>query len=133
MVATADDPIPTVLGLLVLGIRTRDFLPGAYIQFLRIAGRELGDPIVDEQEVDGAVSEMLRRIDEKILAHNRTAVDFTSGPVEQRRQPYPLVALQQLIRNAAMHRIYDGTNAPVRVYWYDDRIESRVPAVRLGP
>jgi ATP-dependent DNA helicase RecG len=132
MVVAADEPTPTVLGALTLGTRTRDFLPGAYIQFLRIAGRDLGDAIADEQEIDGTVSEMLRRIDEKLLAHNRTSVDFVSGPLEQRRQPYPLVALQQIVRNAVMHRIYEGTNAPVRVYWYDDRIEVSSPGGPFG-
>jgi len=116
MVASAGDPKPTVLGLLVLGISVRDFLPGAYIQFLRIAGAELADPIADEQEIDGPVTEVLRRVDEKMASHNRVAVEFTSGPVETRRPTYPLVALQQLVRNAVLHRTYEATNAPVRVY-----------------
>ncbi|MDE2816626.1 MAG: transcriptional regulator, partial [Chloroflexota bacterium] len=36
---------------------------------------------------------------------------------------YPVAAIQQITRNAVMHRSYEGNNAPVRVYWYDDRIE----------
>lgn len=132
MIVTADDPTPTTLGILVLGIRTRDFLPGAYIQFLRIAGRELADPVADEQVIDGLVGDVLRRIDEKLAAHNRTAVEFTRGPVETRRQPYPLVALQQLVRNAVLHRSYEATNAPVRVYWFDDRIEILSPGGPYG-
>jgi ATP-dependent DNA helicase RecG len=64
MVVAADKPTPTMVGVLVLAHRTRDFLPGAYIQFLRTAGRELGDPIVDEQAIDGTVGETLRRIEE---------------------------------------------------------------------
>lgn len=35
---TAEEPIPTVTGMLVLGARPQDFVPGAYVQFLRIAG-----------------------------------------------------------------------------------------------
>ncbi len=132
MVASASDPQPTVLGLLVLGISARDFLPGAYIQFLRIAGAELADPIADEQEIDGPVTEVLRRVDEKMASHNRVAVEFTSGPVETRRPTYPLVALQQLVRNAVLHRTYEATNAPVRVYWYDDRIEITNPGGPFG-
>jgi hypothetical protein len=31
MIVSIDDPTPTVLGMLVLGSRTRDFLPGSYI------------------------------------------------------------------------------------------------------
>ena len=103
MVATADDATRTVLGLLVLGIRPRDFLPGAYIQLLRIAGRDLADPIIDELVIDGSVSEILRRIDDRMSSHSRVAVDFTTGSTEIRIQPYPLVALRQIVRNALLH------------------------------
>lgn len=132
MVASADDPTPTVLGLLVLGIRPRDFLPGAYIQFLRIAGCELADPIADEQVIDGPIAKVLQRIDEKMVAHNRVAVEFTKGVTETRIQSYPLVALQQLVRNAVLHRTYEATNAPVHVYWFDDRIDIARPGGPFG-
>lgn len=132
MVVAADDPTPTVLGLLVLGTRTRDFIPGAFVQFLRIAGTELSDPITDESLLDGPIAEVLRRVDEKLNAHNRTAVDLTSADQEQRRSLYPLRALQQIIRNAVMHRSYEATNAPVRVTWYDDRIEIYNPGGPYG-
>ncbi len=132
MIASADDPTPTVVGLLVLGKRPRDFLPGAYVQFLRIAGRELGEPIADEQVIDGRVAELLRRVDDKLKAHNVTAVEFTSGPLETRRSTYPLAALQQLVRNAVLHRTYESTHAPIHVYWFDDRIEIRSPGGPCG-
>jgi ATP-dependent DNA helicase RecG len=132
MIAAASEPLPTILGLLVLGNRTRDFIPGAYIQFLRIAGTELGQPIIDELIVDGAITDVLRRIDDKMKTHNRTAVDLTSEVTEQRRQPYPLPALQQLVRNAVMHCTYEATNAPIRVTWYDDRIEIVNPGGPYG-
>ncbi len=99
---------------------------------MRIAGTSLGDPIADEQSIDGPINAILRRIDEKLVAHNRTQVDLTSGPVEQRSQPYPLAALQQLVRNAVLHRAYEATNAPVRIYWYDDRIEITSPGGVFG-
>jgi ATP-dependent DNA helicase RecG len=132
MIQTGEDLVPTVLGILVLSSRTRDFLPGAYIQFLRISGRELSDPIADEQAIDGPLSEVLRRIDEKLAAHNRIAVDITSGPRERRSPAYPMPALQQIVRNAVMHRSYEATNAPVRVTWYDDRIEIANPGGPYG-
>jgi ATP-dependent DNA helicase RecG len=31
-----------------------------------------------------------------------------------------------------MHRTYEGTNAPVRVYWFDDRIEIFSPGGPYG-
>ena len=132
MIVSAEDPVPTVAGLLVLGKRPLDHLPGAYIQFLRIGGNEWGGEVVDEARCDGPVADVIRRLDDKLIAHNRTAVDFTSGPVETRRSAYPLGALQQLVRNAVMHRTYEGTNAPVRVYWFDDRIEIISPGGPYG-
>ncbi len=132
MIVSADAVTPTVLGVLVLCDRARDFLPGAYLQFLRVAGIALGDAIVDELAIDGAIRDVLRRVDEKLISHNRTAVDFTSGPVERRQQTYPLAALQQLIRNAVLHRAYETTNAPIRVTWYDDRIEIMSPGGPFG-
>ncbi len=133
MVASVDDPTPTVVGVLTLGKTPRTWVPCAYIQFLRIRGVEWGDPVADEQEIDGSLEQMLRRLDDKMRATLATAVDFTSGStVEERRSAYPLVALQQLARNAVMHRTYEHTNAPVRVYWFDDRIEISNPGGPFG-
>lgn len=40
-------------------------------------------------------------------------VEIGSGPTETRRATYPLPALQELARNAVMHRAYEATNSPV--------------------
>ena len=132
MITAADQPIPTVLGILTLGKNPQDFLFGAYVQFLRIDGDELTDEIIDSGEIRGAISDQIRRLDDKLIAHNRVAVDVLSGPVEERTSLYPLEALQQLTRNAILHRSYEGTNAPVRVYWFNDRIEIISPGGIFG-
>ena len=123
MIASANEPTPTVLGLLVLGITPRTWLPGSYIQFLRIQGTTLADPVVDEAEIDGTISSILRRLDEKLHAHLSVNVEFTVHDKEVRSSAYPIVAIQQLARNAVLHRNYEGTNAPVKFYWFSDRIE----------
>ena len=132
MVVSSEDTTPTIAGALVLGKRPLDFLPGAYVQFLRIAGNEWADPVADEALCDGPMDNVVRRLDDKLIAHNRTAVDLTSGPRETRQSTFPLPALQQLARNAVMHRTYEGTNAPVRLYWFDDRIEIISPGGPYG-
>lgn len=132
MIASVDEPIPTVLGLLCIGTSPRTWLPGSYIQFLRIRGTKLSDPVADEAEISGTISDMLRRLDEKLSGHLTTSVDFTSQNREVRSSPYPLVALQQLARNAVMHRTYENTNTPVRIYWFDDRIEIINPGGPYG-
>jgi len=132
MIVSPSDTTPTLLGLLTLGKNPQDFLPGAYIQFLRIDGTELADPVVDEAKIGGAIVEMLRRVEDKLLAHNRVAVDITSKATHEIDRHYPIPALQQIIYNAIFHRTYEHTNTPVRVYWYNDRIDISSPGGPYG-
>ena len=129
MIAAVDYPTPTVVGVLTLGKTPRTWLPNAYIQFLRIRGTEWGDPVADEQEIDGTLEHLLRRLDDKLKATLAVSVDFTSGATtEVRRSPYPLVALQQLCRNAVMHRTYEHTNARFACTGSMIASRSRIPA-----
>ena len=132
MIVSEAEPIPTVLGLLVCGFAPADWIPGAYTQFLRIAGGDLTDPIVDEEVIHGTVSDQIRRLEEKLAAHNLRRVAFASADREVRTEEYPFDAMRQLVRNAYMHRSYEATNAPVRVYWFDDRIEIHNPGGPYG-
>ncbi len=132
MIQTVDQPPPTVTGCLVIGKRTRDLIPCAYVQFLRIDGASLTDPIKDAEDIDGPVGEIINRLDQKFEAHIQTAVDLASGSVEIRQPDYPLVALQQFARNAIMHRAYESTNAPIRITWFNDRIEIQNPGGPFG-
>lgn len=132
MIVSPADTTPTVLGLLAIGKSPQDFLPGAYVQFLRINGTELADPVIDEEAIGGALVEVLRRTEEKLKAHNRSSVDITSAPTHQRNVPYPPAAIQQVLYNAILHRTYEGTNTPVRVYWFNDRIEITSPGGPYG-
>ena len=132
MIDAVDSATPTVLGGMVLGNRPRDLIPGNYVQFLRIDGDDLEAPIVDEVAIDGRLGEIVSRLDEKMKAHISTRVDLTSGDVEKRTADYPLAALQQLVRNAVMHRTYEATNAPIRISWFSDRIEIVSPGGPYG-
>ncbi len=126
------DGIPNVAGLLVLGRDPTGFIPGAYVQFLRVDGTELTDSVVDRKELIGPLPEILRRLDEITNAHIRVATRVTDGPVETRLPDYPLAATQQLLRNAVMHRNYETSNAPVQWYWFSDRIEIHNPGGLYG-
>ncbi len=132
LIAGETEPIPTVLGLLVCGKAPADWLPGAYTQFLRIAGGDLTAPIADEDAIYGTVTDQLRRLEEKLEVHNLRSVQFASSDRESRVEEYPFDAMRQLVRNAHMHRSYEATNAPVRVYWFDDRIEIHNPGGPYG-
>jgi ATP-dependent DNA helicase RecG len=132
MIVAPEDTTPTVTGMLAISKRPQDFLPGAYIQFLRIDGVDLADPVIDEEEIGGSIGDMLRRAEEKLKAHNRTAVDITSAATHQIDMPYPPAAMQQVLYNAVLHRTYESTNAPIRVYWFNDRIEINSPGGPYG-
>jgi ATP-dependent DNA helicase RecG len=128
----AAETIPTVVGVLVLAKDPLQFIPGAYVQFLRIDGDKLTDPIRDGVVISGPLPELLQVLEQKVEAHIETARDFTSGSVEFARPDYPMIALQQLTRNAILHRSYEGTNAPVRINWFSDRIEILNPGGPFG-
>ena len=132
MISAFDDTTPTILGVLVLGKGPQDWVPGAYVQFLRLDGQTLSDPVVDDLVITGTLGQIIRRLDEKLQAHNRVSVDLNGGSKEKRTFMYPVSALQQLTGNAIMHRTYEGTNSPVRVYWFNDRIEIHSPGGPFG-
>ena len=96
------------------------------------SGVTLTNQIKDEALIDGELGQVLRRIDDKMDSHNRVEVDIVSDDREIRTTPYPRAALQQLIRNAVMHRAYENTNAPARITWFDDRIEISNPGRPYG-
>jgi ATP-dependent DNA helicase RecG len=132
MVLSDVEPTPTVLGLLVIGKSPADWIPGAYTQFLRLAGDDLTAPVADEEAFYGTVADQIRRLEEKLAAHNTRSVRFSDVAAEAREEAYPLNALRQLVRNAQMHRSYEATNTPVRVYWFDNRIEIHNPGGPFG-
>lgn len=123
---------PTLLGVLTVGKEPTDWAPCAYVQFLSVDGTALGDPVKDSREIRGALPDLLAEIEDVLKANIQTAVNFTSGPVEIQQPDYPIVALQQIVRNAVLHRSYESTNAPVRLYWFRDRVEVQNPGGPYG-
>ncbi len=126
------DGVPNVAGVLILGRNPTTYLPGAYVQFLRIDGKDLTDPIIDRKELAGPLSGVLRRMDEIASAHIRVATVVAGATTEQNTPDYPMAAMQQLLRNAVIHRNYETSNAPVQWYWFNDRIEIHNPGGLFG-
>lgn len=130
--STGATPHPTAVGMLVVGKSPSDWIPGAYVQFLRVDGTELTAPIIDQAEVHGPVSQVIQRMEDLFRSNIRTATDVRTASTELRRPDYPLVALQQLARNAIMHRDYEVSHAPTRITWFSDRIELQNPGGPYG-
>ena len=123
---------PTWGALLAFGRDPQGRLPGAYVQFLRIDGIEITDPIRSQKHLTGRLDDVVRRLDD-LLDLNVSVRTEVVGARRERQQPdYPVDALRQLAYNAVMHRNYEGTNTPVRVYWYADRVEIASPGGLYG-
>ena len=125
---------PTWGALLALGKDPQRWLPGAYVQFLRVDGRDITDPIRTQKALRGRLEDVLRRLTDLLELSVSVRTEVAGCVREQRRPDYPAAALRQLAWNAAMHRSYDdGSNAPVRVYWFADRVEITNPGGLRGP
>ena len=128
--ATGDRP--TRGALIAFGNDPQYWSPGAYVQFLRFDGDTLTAPIRTRAELTGRLDDVLRQLDQLIGINITMRTDFTSGPQELSSPDYPVFAIQQLVRNAMMHRSYESSNAPVRFYWYSGRIEIQSPGGLYG-
>ena len=122
---------PTNAGALLFARDPLRWVPGAWIQFVRWAGKTMADDPIGERRFSGDLITVLREV-----------AAFISFPVQARPVPesalrertateYPTVAIRELLLNAIMHRSYES-NAPVRFYWYDDRIEIQNPGGLYG-
>ena len=122
---------PSHASLLLLGRDPRHWLPGAYVQFVRYEGEDLTSPILDQKELDGRLPDVLRRIDDLVNINIRIETRVEGDVIEQQHPDYPAPALQQLLRNAVLHRTYE-THGPIYWYWFSDRIEIHSPGGLYG-
>ena len=106
-------------------------MPGAYIQFRRVAGRDLTDDTIDQEEIGGTILDQVRRAEEILEINIRESL-IIGGKRHDVRPDYPIKAVQQVVRNAVLHRTYDASNAPVYITWYDDRLEIQSPGGPYG-
>lgn len=125
------DGTPTRTGLLITGIEPRRWIPGAYVQFRRVAGPDLADDTIDQEEIGGTILDQVRRTEEILDVNIREAL-VIAGDRHEVRPTYPLNAVRQVVRNALLHRTYEASNAPVYVTWYEDRLEVQSPGGPFG-
>ena len=128
----AHEDTPTWGALIAFASDPRAFVPGAAVQFLRLAGNEVTAPIVNQRYLAGRLDDVVRQMNDLLAVNISVATQVAGSLREQRFPDYPLIALRQLAHNALMHRSYEGTHTPVRVYWYADRVEIASPGGLYG-
>lgn len=114
---------PTNAGMLFFGKNLRRFIPGAYIQYVRFAGKDRAGDILTEHEFKDNLCTILPELDTfiKTTISNRRPIPVTALQEEQVAD-YPDWATRELLMNAICHRDYTS-NGPIQFYQYDDRIE----------
>jgi len=121
----------TNAGVLLFSESPQNWLPGAYLQFVRYEGIGLDSEILDERSFGGDLVTTLRELDAflKTLFPSRPVPD--SALREKQITPYPTWAVRELLMNAVMHRDYQS-NAAIRFYWFSDRVEIQNPGGLYG-
>lgn len=122
---------PTHAGIVLFGLDVRKWLPGAYVQFLRVDGDSLADPVINDRELSGDLLTVLRDLDALVDAQLVQFPVEDSALRERNVEAYPRVAVRELLMNAVMHRDYAAT-APLRITWLNDRLEIQSPGGLYG-
>jgi len=122
---------PTNAGIILFGRNPLAFLPGAYLQFLRVDGNSLADPILAEKEFSGDLLNLLRSLDEFLKVQVKETIETASTLRELTVYDYPPAALREYLMNAILHRSYSST-APDRFYWFRDFLEIQNPGGLYG-
>ena len=126
------DSVPTWGALIAFAKDPPAFVPGASVQFLRLDGNGITAPILSQRTLAGRLDDVVRQLNELLGINIALRTRVADSLTEQRQPDYPLEALRQLALNAIMHRSYEGTHTPVRVYWYADRVEIASPGGLYG-
>ena len=114
---------PTNAGILMFGINPLYFIPGAYIQYIKIPGKQVTEDIEYEQRFSGALMTVAAEIDSFIKSNIIKSRPIRNGSMRELHiTNYPWWALRELVMNAIIHRDYES-NAPIYIYEFLDRIE----------
>jgi ATP-dependent DNA helicase RecG len=123
---------PTNAAILLFGLDPLSFMPGAYVQFVRFDGLDLSASVQDDKALRGNLLTQLQELDNLLPIQIRTARVPAGGLRNEDAPDYPLSAVRELALNAIMHRTYEGTNNPVRINWFNDRVEILNPGGLYG-
>lgn len=115
-----NEACPTYAGILMFGTNPRFYVPGAYVQYVRFTGIDEASEFEYEHRFEGDLTTQLGQMDEFIKANIVKQVLPELGG--EYVSSYPLRAVKELLFNAVIHKDYQS-NAPVRFYEFEDRIE----------
>jgi len=120
---------PTVGGMLLFGKDREMVFPDAWIQCGRFIGKDKAD-IFDHIDIHEHLPVAVERVMDFLKKHAMRGADFS----ELRRKDVwsiPLTILREAVVNAIVHADYSQRGAPVRIAFFNDRIEIENPGILL--
>lgn len=121
--------VPTKGAVLLFGLERTLHFPDAWIQCGRFIGRDKTD-IFDHIELDEHLPQVVESILLFLKKHAMRGADF-SGIQRKDVWSIPLNILREVIINALVHSDYSQRGAPIRIAYFDDRIEVENPGILL--
>ena len=125
---------PTNLGVLLFARYPERFIPSAYVQYVRFAGDDNADDILQENAFRGPLVKVVQDLD--VFVKTGPAATRPVLATAMREDPisrYSAWALREFLMNAIIHRDYFLGNAPVKFYEYKkSRIEISNPGGLYG-
>jgi ATP-dependent DNA helicase RecG len=123
---------PNAAAILLFGENPQATFPGAVVEFVRYRGTEVDAAVALRKSIAGTLPQQLEALWAQLSAHLVSIPVSAEGIRTLYRPEYPLEALRELARNLVQHRLYEGTHAPGRVEWFNDRIVFSNPGGPFG-
>ena len=114
---------PTYAAVVLFGHKTRRYMPGLYVQYVRFKGEDVTSEVENEMQLEGNYCELLPRLESLLeLSVIKKKPVFVSILREEMVSNYPYTAIRELLLNACMHRDMQS-NTPLRFYEFANHLE----------
>nr|WP_202428095.1 helix-turn-helix domain-containing protein [Malikia spinosa] len=119
--------VPTKGAVLLFGKSRDAFFPDAWVQCGRFRGRDKSH-IFDHTDIRTNLPDSVEQVTAFLKKHAYKSADLSDL---QRKDVWsiPLLMLREAIVNALVHADYSQAGSPVRVAFFDDRIEVESPGI----
>ena len=121
--------VPTTGAILLFGKDREQHFPDAWVQCGRFVGKDKSK-IFDHIEIHTSLPESVEQIITFLQKHAMRGADFS----ELKRKDVwsiPLVILREAVVNALVHADYSQIGGPIRISFFDNRIEVENPGILL--
>jgi ATP-dependent DNA helicase RecG len=120
--------VPTNGGMILFGKERLKYFPDARIRCGRFAGTTKRE-IIDVLEVNTYPLYAVEQVLEFIRKHARESLEISDQARHRKKGNVPLPAVREAVINAVVHGDYFQTGVPIRVSFFDDRIEIDNPGM----